>query len=82
MSTYLDLETDRWHDEDENRDHVDWLTLKVDGRRVSFHCEYLTREGTRRVDPEAGISFRTDDLESVIDALTRLRDELPKGSPT
>jgi hypothetical protein len=82
MSLYLDLETDRWHDEDEGRDHVDWLTLKLDGRRVSFHCEHLWRDGTRRVDPEAGISFRTTDLDAVIDALVRLRNELPKGTDT
>lgn len=82
MSTYLDLETDRWHDDEEGRDHVEWLTLKVDWGRVSFACETLHRDGIRRIDPEAGISFRTTDLDAVIDALVRLRNELPKGSPT
>jgi hypothetical protein len=79
VSTYLDLETDRFYDDEGCAEHADWMTIKSSrgGGSVSISREYLCRDGSRRVDPEAGISFHTRHLDAVIDALVRLRADLP-----
>jgi hypothetical protein len=77
MSTYLDLETDRFYDDDECREHADWMTIGFDHGHVSIKRENLTRLGQRRVDPASGISFRAEHLDAVIDALVRVRADLP-----
>lgn len=80
MSTFLDLETDRYYDDEGCAEHAEWMTIKISrgGGSVSISREYLCRDGSRRVDPEAGISFHTTHLDAVIDALVRIRTELPR----
>lgn len=73
MSIYLDLETDRYYDEEECRDRVEWMTVKLDRTYISIGREYTIHDGSRRVDCDAGISFSTKHLDPVIDALVRLR---------
>ncbi len=78
MSTYLDVLTDEWVDEEENRRHADWMTITLDGwGHVSIGRDYLRSSGERRVDPDAGVTFNVRHLDAVIDALVRLRNDLP-----
>ena len=77
MSTYLDMETDRYHDDERGGDYADWLTIKYEHGHVHISREYITARGERRVDPEAGITFRRGHLDVILDALARIRVDVP-----
>lgn len=79
MSMYLDLETDRWSDDEECCEHVEWITIVGEHRHVHIRREQADRDGARRIDPEAGLYFHAKHLDAVIEALTRLRADLPAG---
>lgn len=81
MSRYLDLETYRWHDEEEARDRVEWMTIGLDREAVTIGREDLACDGTRRRDHDAGVTFNARHLDAVIDALTRIRADLGRASP-
>lgn len=81
MSTYLDIETYRFYDDEECRERVDWMTIKSDHGHIAIRREYLF-SGQRRVDPDAGISFSAEHLDAVIDALVRARADLVVPSPS
>lgn len=77
MSTYLDLETDRYYDDEECRECAEWLTIKFEHSHVAIRRDDIGLRGVRRVDPSAGISFRIQHIDAVIDALVRIRADLP-----
>ena len=78
MSTYLDIETDRFHDEEDGGDYVEWTTVKLCpwGSSVHIKRELASPRYERHVDPEAGISLHTKHLDALIDSLVRLRADL------
>jgi hypothetical protein len=77
MSTYLDIETYRHHDEEAGGDYVEWTTVKLSPWvTVSINRESASPRRERRVDPAAGISLNAQHLDALIDALVRLRADL------